>query len=42
MVKLEIEVPARLSEKEKALLQEYARERKDAPGTPKKKSFFNF
>lgn len=40
MVKLEIEVPTRLSEEEKRLLQEYARERKDVVEPVKKKGFF--
>ena len=41
LVRIEIEVPARLSDKEKALLQEWAKERKDFMGTPKKKGLFD-
>ena len=41
MVRIEIEVPTRLSDKERALLEEWARERKDSLGTPKKKGFFD-
>lgn len=40
-VRIEIEVPARLNEREKSLLQELARERKDSLGTPKKKGLFD-
>lgn len=39
LVRIEIEVPTRLNEKERALLQEWARERKDSPATPKKGLF---
>lgn len=41
LVRVEVEVPTRLSEKERALLEEWARERKESPGTPKKKGFFD-
>lgn len=41
MVHIEIEVPARLTEKERALLMEWARERKEAEGIPKKKGVFD-
>lgn len=39
LVRVEIEVPTRLSEKERSLLQEWASERKDSAGTPKERSF---
>lgn len=41
LVRVEIEVPARLSERERRALEEWARERKDSVGTPKKKGFFD-
>lgn len=41
LVRVEIEVPARLSDKERALLQEWARERRDSAGILKKKGFFD-
>ena len=41
LVRIEIEVPARLSERERALLQELAKERKDSAASPKKKGFFD-
>jgi len=42
LVRIEIEVPTRLSEKERSLLQEWARERKDSVGTSKKGIFDRF
>ncbi len=41
LVRVEIDVPGKLSEREKALLQELAKERKDSMGTPKKKGLFD-
>lgn len=41
LVRVEIEVPTRLTEKERALLQEWAHERKDSTATPKKKGLFD-
>ena len=41
LVRIEIDVPGRLSEKERTLLQELARERKDTAATPQKKNFFD-
>lgn len=41
LVRVEIEVPTRLTEKERVLLTEWAKERKDSAGTPKKKGFFD-
>ena len=41
LIRVEIEVPARLTDKERALLAEWARERKETEGTPKKKGFFD-
>ncbi|MBI4115118.1 MAG: molecular chaperone DnaJ [Candidatus Omnitrophica bacterium] len=41
LVQIDIEVPTRLSEKEKAILQEFSSERKDSVGQPKKKGFFD-
>jgi molecular chaperone DnaJ len=41
LVRVEVEVPTRLSDKEKTLLQEWARERKEDTGTPKKKGLFD-
>lgn len=41
LVRVEIEVPTRLTEKERALLEAWAREGKDATGTPKKKGLFD-
>lgn len=40
LMRMDIEVPTRLSEKERALLEEWARERKDATDSPKKKGLF--
>lgn len=40
LVRVEIEVPTRITEKERSFLQEWARERKDSAGTPKKKGLF--
>lgn len=42
LVRVEIEVPSRLTEKERSLLQEWARERKDSAGIPKKGLFERF
>ena len=41
LVRVEIEVPLRLSDKERAILAEWSRERKDIEGTPKKKGLFD-
>lgn len=41
LVRIEIEVPSRLTERERTLLQELAKERKDSPATPKKKGLFS-
>lgn len=42
LVRIEIEVPTKLSEKERALLQEWTRERNDSVGgTPKKQGLFD-
>jgi molecular chaperone DnaJ len=40
LVRIEIEVPARMSEKERILLQEWAKERGESSGTPQKKNLF--
>ena len=40
MVRVEVEVPTRLSERERQLLEEWARQRKDS-ATPKKKGIFD-
>ena len=42
MVRVEIDVPAKLSEKERVLLQEWAKERKDSAAIPKKGIFERF
>ena len=41
MIRIEIDVPARLNEKERQLLQELAKERKDSVASPRKKGFFD-
>lgn len=41
LVRVEIDVPSRLNDEERRLLQEWARERKDSVATPKKKGFFD-
>lgn len=41
LVRIEIEVPTRLSEKERAILEAWAKERKDSEGTPKEKGIFD-
>lgn len=41
LIRVEIEVPTRLGEKERALLSEWTREHKEWEGTPKKKGLFD-
>lgn len=41
LIRVEIEVPTRLSDQEKNLLHDLARERKDTAATPKKRGFFD-
>ena len=41
LIRIEIEVPARMNERERSLLEQWARERKDFEATPKKKGFFD-
>ncbi len=40
LVRIEIEVPAKLTDKERALLEEWSREHRDSGTSPKKKGFF--
>ena len=40
MIRIEIEVPIKLTDKERGLLQELAKERKDSAASPKKKGIF--
>lgn len=41
LIRVEIEVPAHVSDSERKLLQELAHQRKDSAPTPKKKGFFD-
>ena len=41
LMRVEIEVPAQLSERERAILTEWAKERQDLGASPKKKSFLD-
>jgi molecular chaperone DnaJ len=41
LVRIEIEVPSRLDEKERAILEEWAKLRGDSVGTPRKKGLFD-